>query len=173
MKKLLLEVQNIILILLFSLYLFALITVVFVRYPLTPEHLFTLTSAERVVNIVPFHTITHYLNGIYRVTTADAWLNVFGNILLFIPLGMMLMLRLKSKRMTVFYVVMASVSIEVVQYLLNIGATDIDDVILNVTGGVMGAFSIAILLRFAGEFLTKLILCIGGMSMVALYFNMS
>lgn len=58
MKKLLLEVQNIILILLFSLYLFALITVVFVRYPLTPEHLFTLTSAERVVNIVPFHTIT-------------------------------------------------------------------------------------------------------------------
>lgn len=126
----------------FGIYGWLLFTVVFIRYPITPEHLYELTLAVRNVNYVPFQTITNYLQGTYRVSTMDAWLNVFGNIVLFMPLGIYIQILVKSKRITALLVLTTTIMIEVIQYLLNIGATDIDDIILNFTGGILGMYAV-------------------------------
>ena len=134
----------------FIYYGWLLFTVVFIRYPITPEHLYELTLATRDVNYVPFQTITNYLQGAYQVTLWDAWLNVFGNIVLFIPLGVYVHILVKRKRITALLVVATTCFIESMQYVLNIGATDIDDIILNFTGGMLGMYAVAISFRLIG-----------------------
>ena len=67
--------------------------------------------------------------------------NILGNILLFLPYGYFASDYLKSKKVAVpcFLTFLVSFTIEVVQY--NIGRTfDIDDVILNTVGGILGYF---------------------------------
>ena len=127
----------------FGIYGWLLFTVVFIRYPITPEHLYELTLAIRNVNYIPFQTITNYLQGTYQVSTIDAWLNVFGNIIIFIPLGIYVQILVKRKRITALVVLTTTIIIEAMQYILNIGATDIDDIILNFTGGMLGMYAVA------------------------------
>ena len=127
----------------FGIYGWLLFTVVFIRYPITPEHLYELTLAIRNVNYIPFQTITNYLQGTYQVSTIDAWLNVFGNIIIFIPLGIYVQILVKRKRITALVVLTTTIIIEAMQYILNIGATDIDDIILNFTGGILGMYAVA------------------------------
>ncbi|WP_051910239.1 VanZ family protein [Lysinibacillus sp. BF-4] len=134
----------------FGIYGWLLFSVVFIRYPITPEHLYELTLAARNVNYVPFQTITNYLHGTYRVPTFDAWLNVFGNIVMFIPLGIYLQIVVKRKRITALLILSTTILIESVQYVLNIGATDIDDIILNFTGGMLGMYAVAISFKLLG-----------------------
>lgn len=65
--------------------------------------------------------------------------NVLGNILLFVPYGLFLsyMLRCKKVYWPIVLTLIASTTIELVQY--NIGRVfDIDDIILNVFGGIIG-----------------------------------
>lgn len=94
------------------------------------ELVFFARGTYRNVNFVPFDMIK--AQG-YSV-------NVWGNVVMFIPLG--LYAAYYSKKMNVLkimaFVMGASVFIEVVQYVFKRGATDIDDVILNTTGGAIG-----------------------------------
>lgn len=68
--------------------------------------------------------------------------NVIGNCLWFVPLGVLLPAIYKSYRGHLWYVafmgVIISSSIEILQYVLCTGVTDIDDVICNTIGTVMG-----------------------------------
>ena len=68
--------------------------------------------------------------------------NVIGNCLWFVPLGILLPAIYKSYRGRLWYVtfmgVIISSSIEILQYILCTGVTDIDDVICNTIGTVMG-----------------------------------
>lgn len=94
----------------------------------------------RSISIIPFHQIGRYIFGTANVSTSVVINNIVGNLLLFIPLGLYLQLFKKDKRffpsfITVFLV---SLVIEIVQYILAIGITDIDDIILNTLGGVIG-----------------------------------
>lgn len=94
---------------------------------------------HRKLSIIPFETTLKVL------TSSHNWnailINIFGNIAAFIPMGFLLPLvftRL-NKFFGIFTVVLsATVSIEVLQYITGTGTTDIDDVILNVTGGIVG-----------------------------------
>ncbi len=85
-------------------------------------------------NFTPFREILRYdygTNGFYK--------QVFGNILLFIPLGYFFTKYCRIKRLggIILTSLLASLSIEVVQHFIG-RCFDIDDVILNVTGGVIG-----------------------------------
>ena len=85
-------------------------------------------------NFTPFHEILRYkygTNGFYK--------QVFGNILLFIPLGYFLTKYCRIKRFGGIFLtsLLSSLSIEVVQHFIG-RSFDIDDVILNVVGGVVG-----------------------------------
>ena len=66
--------------------------------------------------------------------------NVLGNIVLFIPLGIYLIFFNHNKGIYIntLWVVLISVAVEILQYVFKVGATDIDDIILNGLGGFLG-----------------------------------
>lgn len=69
------------------------------------------------------------------------WENIIGNILMFIPLPVMIIL-LSGKKIVgyrmLLLILSISVAIETLQYLCNIGFADVDDVLLNTLGGLAG-----------------------------------
>ena len=101
-------------------------------------------------NLTPFHEILRYdygTNGFYK--------QVFGNILLLIPLGYFLTKYCNIRRFGGIFLMsfLSSLSIEVVQHFIG-RSFDIDDVILNVVGGVLG-FLIYIALDAIADHLPK------------------
>ncbi len=94
----------------------------------------------RSINILPFRTIKGYLTGTFYVSRSVVLKNILGNIGLFIPLGIYLQLLKKDKRIfvSIFFVIIISLSVEIIQFVLAIGAADIDDILLNCAGGIIG-----------------------------------
>lgn len=103
--------------------------------------LFRTHHSTRSLNLIPFQSITAYLAGGDRILSAFALSNVLGNIALFIPLGVYIFLFSRKKRVlpSTLWVVLVSLTVEVVQYISKMGIGDIDDVILNGLGGFIGA----------------------------------
>lgn len=103
--------------------------------------LFRTHHSTRSLNLIPFQSITAYLAGGDRILSAFALSNVLGNIALFIPLGAYIFLFRREKRVlpSTLWVVLVSLTVEVVQYISKMGIGDIDDVILNGLGGFIGA----------------------------------
>jgi len=68
--------------------------------------------------------------------------NLFGNVLLFVPLPFFLitLFRVYSRIATIVVGLFVSVLIEIAQYTWRIGVPDIDDVLLNVLGVMLGYF---------------------------------
>ena len=91
------------------------------------------------INFVPFKTIFYYLSG--NVNSHIAIKNLLGNILAFTPMGFLLPTlfdgceKLKNILHVAFLV---SLSIEITQLIFSLGSCDIDDIILNVLGAVIG-----------------------------------
>jgi len=73
---------------------------------------------------------------------------VVGNIVIFIPLGIYLPLFKKDKRVIInlLFIFIVSLFVEIIQGLLGIGASDIDDIILNCLGGWVGILGYKLLL---------------------------
>ncbi len=89
------------------------------------------------VNLIPFQTIRFYLfSG--RVSNTITFQNIVGNIMAFMPIGILIpLLRRKlSLKFTFFFSLVLSGAIEITQYLTGLGSCDIDDLILNVLGGM-------------------------------------
>ena len=87
-------------------------------------------------NVIPFHEIFRYKIGSRLFVK-----NILGNILLFLPYGYFSTSYTNSRKywLVAILTIVISITIEIVQ--LNIGRTfDIDDVILNTCGGVLGYF---------------------------------
>ena len=96
-------------------------------------------GSERSFNLVPFATISHYLSRGGSGGRRLAFGNIAGNVLLFIPLGAYLSVLTKSTvARTMLIVASASVAVEIIQGVFGLGASDIDDVLLNCLGGFIG-----------------------------------
>ena len=122
----------------------------------------------RSVNLIPFNSIKEYImvdNGFGEYRLVD--MNIWGNVLMFIPLGIYILVHGKKLSLTkcVLLIIGSSVFIEIVQFIFAKGAADIDDVILNTLGGVIG---IGIYKIFAKTFKTdeKIKMAIATLSMV-------
>jgi glycopeptide antibiotics resistance protein len=93
------------------------------------------------MNLIPFKTIVNYIKGTgkYRF---DVWLyNLLGNIVVFVPLGVMLpivSIRFRKLRRVTIWAVMSIFLIEFLQMYTRVGIFDIDDIILNVIGVTIG-----------------------------------
>ena len=90
-------------------------------------------------NIVPFDTIKIFINGYNKniVSFKDFFLNIFGNLIVFMPCSIFLPMIFKNlKRYTEFfvYIVCIVLIIEFLQFITLSGSFDIDDLILNVLG---------------------------------------
>ncbi|MGO4549301.1 VanZ family protein [Paenibacillus sp. 2TAB23] len=92
-------------------------------------------------NLVPFYTIKKYI--IYHDHfNFDTWFkNLFGNIILFIPIGVFLPL-LNRRYSSGIALAAASIviitAVELMQMLMRVGSFDIDDIILNTFGALLG-----------------------------------
>lgn len=107
----------------------------------------------RSINLIPFHSINQYLSGSSDTIRRFAFGNVIGNIVIFIPLGLYLPLFKKDKRVLVnlLFIFFVSLVVEILQGLLGIGVSDIDDIILNSLGGGIGILGYKFLLLILRE----------------------
>jgi glycopeptide antibiotics resistance protein len=94
----------------------------------------------RSLNLVPFQTIWAYVSGSNHLRATFAISNILGNIIAFIPFGLFLQTirRRKSFWTSVLIIAVTTVTVEAIQYIFGLGASDIDDVILNTFGGLIG-----------------------------------
>ncbi len=91
------------------------------------------------VSITPFVSILPYLKGETSISIAAR--NLLGNTLIFSPLGFILPLlsdRFSKFKNILFISVIFSLSIEISQLIFYLGACDVDDLILNVVGSLLG-----------------------------------
>lgn len=94
------------------------------------------------LNLIPFRTIGGYVNSILRGDiVAIAVRNLAGNLLMFLPLGIYLPIIWKKcrKLMTTLLISLTVlIGIELIQFLTLLGSLDIDDLILNLCGILIG-----------------------------------
>ena len=94
-------------------------------------------------NLTPFKEIKRFMKYIWDNDALGraARLNIFGNIIAFIPFGIYLPYTSESKLgfiSTFLYTFSLSLTIELVQLITKVGSCDVDDIILNALGGVIG-----------------------------------
>lgn len=98
---------------------------------------FLLLSTENAasgINFIPFKEMTRY-----NIGSKAFFYNVIGNIVLFIPFGYFVSDYLKGKKIHHILIpsVLISLTAELIQYKIG-RAFDIDDIILNVIGAILG-----------------------------------
>lgn len=104
------------------------------------------------INIIPFRTIMEYVKGINDTrgieTVSISKINVIANIGLFIPFGLLfpVCVRKIDNKYTILIGTLLSLFIEVIQIFIKRG-TDIDDVILNTIGVLVGWLIFIFVLR--------------------------
>jgi glycopeptide antibiotics resistance protein len=97
-------------------------------------------------NIIPFTTIGTYLFNINSYNLDTWFYNTFGVMLLFFPIGILISILFSKlkKALIVVFILMFSVTIESVQYLTQFGVFDVDDMVLNTVGGVLGIWGFSL-----------------------------
>lgn len=123
------RILDILLYLIFICYLFLLLAI-----------LFRTKHSVRSLNLIPFYSIHAYIAGDDIVMRTFALSNVLGNVVIFVPLGIYFSLfNHKAKKIkTILWIFLFSAIVEIIQYIFRLGIGDIDDIILNVFGGVIG-----------------------------------
>ena len=99
-------------------------------------------------NLVPFKTILPYLLG--KKGLIIAVINLIGNIVLLVPIGFLvpIVFRNMTWKKTLVPAISAGFVIEAMQALLHVGIFDIDDVMLNGLGVMVGYWALRLLQRW-------------------------
>ena len=133
---------------------------------------------SRSYNLIPFKSIWDYVVGNNHVPKSFIADNILGNIVVFIPYGLYLQVIQKRKAFarSLLIVIITSVAIEIIQFIFGLGASDIDDVILNTCGGIIGILLYKFLRKlFKEESRTKtaitVISLVIGIPIIYLYFT--
>ncbi len=102
-------------------------------------------------NFVPFKTILDYLND--TPSPGVALFNLAGNIIIFVPLGFLIpALHRSAKWKTVLAAAFAvSLAFETIQGVFKVGVFDVDDILLNVLGALLGYFVWVGILMIVGK----------------------
>lgn len=130
---------------------------------------------EAPPNFVPFRTILPYLLGHKGLIIAG--INIIGNIILLVPIGFLIPYLLKKMnwKKAILLAILSGLVIEGLQTVLHVGIFDIDDVILNGLGFMIGFWKFLIFPRFWNLLRTsKLFLaCLIIVFLIAVYFVFS
>lgn len=98
----------------------------------------------RSINLQPFVTMKLYwklLQGNNAYLVRHAFINLVGNVVMFVPLGFFqpyLIAGLRKWHKTLLTTTVLILMVEVVQYITGLGSCDIDDLILNLAGAWLG-----------------------------------
>jgi glycopeptide antibiotics resistance protein len=108
--------------------LYSLVLLWLVLFKLSLDIRAVLRIHMRSLNLIPFAGFPHGSSGMIE------------NIIIFIPLGILLSVNFKRTNLwqKLVYVLLLSLAVEVTQYALAIGITDVTDVITNTLGGFLG-----------------------------------
>ena len=101
----------------------------------------------RNYNVIPFRSI--YRIAVFSPTIWDPIRILLGNVILFLPLGFLLPIVWKKARRIQFIIILGfvvSLLIETSQFLFTYRVANIDDVILNTLGTLIGALVFHLLL---------------------------
>ncbi|MGL6104821.1 VanZ family protein [Romboutsia sp.] len=111
-------------------YILALLKIILFKYGFTTE--------LRSFNFIPFKFIGDYSKGNFSVDVALK--NVVGNVAIFIPMGMLILVLFKkiNFKKSILICFLVSLSFELIQYIVGLGASDTDDLILNTLGAIVG-----------------------------------
>ncbi len=94
------------------------------------------------IELIPFVGLIQIFHNSVRV-----FLYLFvGNLIWFVPLGILLPLLTKVQRSTILWGFLLSLYIEVSQYIFGTGVSEVEDLILNTAGTVIG-YGLFLLLR--------------------------
>ena len=129
----------------FDVYIIFVIKVIIFKYPLDVLRAIADTWQRDVIleglgtaNFIPFRTIKMYIKYADRLNSVE---NLAGNLLVFVPLGFLLPLlseelrRFSDVLLNAFTFVLG---IEVFQLFSAFGAFDVDDILLNCLGAMLG-----------------------------------
>ena len=108
----------------------------------------------RSINLIPLASIIEFAKIILEGNFTKGFNNIIGNIFIFAPLGYFLPLLFnKYTRINTVILVgfIISFLFETCQYLLYLGSADIDDIILNLIGTVIGFAFYQIIIRLVKE----------------------
>lgn len=114
---------------LFLLYLVLLVWIILFKLQ------FSIADLDRMreINLIPFY---------YKEEVSFHATEVLENVLIFVPFGIYLCLIFKKLRFSgkLFLIAGMSVLLELCQYVLAVGRSDVTDLITNVSGGLIGVF---------------------------------
>lgn len=96
-------------------------------------------SYNHALNLVPFKVFTDFKNN-SGAGTYNYYSNLIGNIILFLPYPIILILVFKIHKLSAILLltITLSFSIELLQFIFKVGVADIDDFILNTIGACAG-----------------------------------
>lgn len=113
------------------------LSLIFVVYLMCFFYILTFEDVDwSTANLIPFKEMFRFEVG------SKAFIrNVLGNMLLFMPYGFYLsyFMKLRKVKYVLAFSLFVSVAVEIIQYRIG-RVFDIDDIILNITGGVLGYY---------------------------------
>ncbi len=131
---------------LFSIYILFLILFVVLKFDGNFERIISLHNSIienekdgiRNINLIPFRSMSPYLK---NITETFAFKNIAANIVAFIPLGFFISNKNPKNVFKALIICLGVIlSIELIQLFFKIGFFDVDDIILNFTGSLIGVF---------------------------------
>lgn len=130
----------------FVLYCVVMLQLLFFRPP-SPRSVPYWQTIRENINLIPFATIREQIRfilyGTNRIMVRYSYVNLFGNIIAFIPCGLFLPLlgnKTKKLRWTILISFALFLAVEIFQLFTLTGRADIDDVLLNLLGCLVGYF---------------------------------
>jgi glycopeptide antibiotics resistance protein len=109
-------------------------------------------------NLIPLKSISRSIQSLDSFHWSMLTNNLFGNILAFVPFGLFIPIYIsyakKATRMVLFSLTF-SIIIELTQIIVRAGAFDIDDLILNSLGGLLGYFIYVLLCKYFPSFFSE------------------
>lgn len=122
---------------LFAVYVISLVYFMFFAESLGRD----IVSDQYNYNLIPFKEISRFINNADLLGIWASLANVAGNVLAFVPFGLFLPVVSNHKfgfwGMTMLSLDL-SLFIELLQLVLKVGSFDVDDLLLNTLGGVIG-----------------------------------
>ena len=124
----------------FIVYILILLKIILFKYGINLSFFWLRDRASFGINLLPFDTIIRTIKG-FGLFNMNTIINIVGNIIIFSPLGFFLPIifaKYEKLLSVIVFSFITSLIFEVIQYITDLGAFDIDDIILNILGGWVG-----------------------------------
>ncbi len=128
-----------------SIVFFVLYLIILVYFLFFAENMGRVT-AERdySYNLVPLKEIKRFIKYRQILGAKAVWLNIAGNVAAFVPFGLFVIPVCDRKiklAEAVILTIDVSLSVEIIQLFTKRGSFDVDDILLNTLGGIIGAIA--------------------------------